>query len=59
MKANVRQCTAPDGRLRQYYRITESGRDYFLKLVDTYNRFSVGVVNIIQDTVGGYDNRLE
>lgn len=54
-----KKCTAPDGRLRQYYRITESGRDYLLQLVDVYNRFSMGVDNIIQDTVGGYDKGLE
>ena len=54
-----KKCTAPDGRLRQYYRITESGRDYLLQLVDVYNRFSMGVDNIIQDTVDGYDEGLE
>lgn len=54
-----RKCTAPDGRLRQYYRITESGRTYLLRLTEVYKRFSTGVEHIIQDTVGGYGEGLE
>lgn len=54
-----KKCTAPDGRLRQYYQITESGRTYLLRLTSIYRRFSTGVDQIIQDTVGGYDKGLE
>lgn len=47
-----KKCTAPDGRLRQYYRITDSGREYLSKLLDVYGRFSAGVDCIIKETVG-------
>ena len=39
--------TAPDGRLRQYYTITEQGRAYLSGLLDTYRRFSRGVSDIL------------
>ena len=38
---------APDGRLRQYYTITEQGRAYLSGLLDTYRRFSRGVSDIL------------
>lgn len=38
---------APDGRLRQYYRITAAGRAYLAQLLNTYERFSQGVANIL------------
>lgn len=38
---------APDGRLRQYYTITEQGRIYLSGLLDTYRRFSRGVSDIL------------
>lgn len=34
---------APDGRRRQYFGITETGRDYFQKLWSVYNAFTSGV----------------
>ena len=34
---------APDGRRRQYYRITESGRVYLSQLITIYTTFSKGV----------------
>lgn len=46
--------TAPDGRLRQYYRITESGRQYLQQLLDTYRRFTAGVADILKE--GGVDH---
>ena len=39
--------TAPDGRLRQYYTITDQGRAYLSGLLDTYRRFSRGVSDIL------------
>lgn len=38
---------APDGRLRQFYRITESGTVYLEQLLATYQRFTAGVANIL------------
>lgn len=39
--------TAPDGRFRQYYKITEQGRVYLSGLLDVYRRFSKGVADIL------------
>lgn len=39
--------TAPDGRLRQYYAITETGRAYLQKLLETYQIFFQGVNDIL------------
>ena len=39
--------TAPDGRRRQYIRITDSGRSYLAHLLETYRRFNTGVSKII------------
>ena len=39
--------TAPDGRLRQYYAITETGRAYLQKLLETYQAFFQGVNDIL------------
>lgn len=38
---------APDGRRRQYYSITELGRNYEEQLIATYKRFLCGVENIL------------
>ena len=38
---------APDGRLRQYYKITESGQDYLSELLSTYHSFFQGVNAIL------------
>ena len=42
---------APDGRLRQYYTITQMGRDYLDQLMEVYTRFDRGVENILNMTV--------
>lgn len=39
---------APDGRLRQYYRITPAGRTYLTQLLDSYEHFSQGVADILK-----------
>ncbi len=38
---------APDGRLRQYYKITESGQTYLSELLSTYHSFFRGVNAIL------------
>lgn len=38
---------APDGRLRQYYKITESGQTYLSELLSTYRSFFQGVNAIL------------
>lgn len=38
---------APDGRLRQYYSITKSGRIYLQKLLETYHLFFQGVEAVL------------
>ncbi len=40
---------APDGRLRQYYKITEEGRTYLEGLLSTYHRFSRAVDDILRE----------
>lgn len=40
---------APDGRLRQYYGITEDGRVYLAELKQIYNRFITGVSTILEE----------
>lgn len=46
--------SAPDGRRRQYYRITDTGRVYLKQLMDVYTRFSKGVADILAE--GGDSN---
>lgn len=46
-----RKRNAPDGRLRQYYRITPRGLKYLMDLLNTYQRFSEGVANILKGEV--------
>ncbi len=41
--------TAPDGRLRQYYRITAAGAEYLSQLLTVYRRFTAGVVDILTE----------
>lgn len=38
---------APDGRRRQYYRITETGSAYLKQLMEIYSRFSEGVAAVL------------
>jgi PadR family transcriptional regulator PadR len=39
---------APDGRRRQYYKITESGKVYLTELLETYARFSAAVTDVLK-----------
>ncbi len=41
---------APDGRLRQYYKITEEGRSYLRQLLETYHTFFLGINHILEGT---------
>ena len=45
---------APDGRRRQYYRITETGRSYLGQLKEAYTRFTNGVADVLAE--GGDSN---
>lgn len=47
--------TAPDGRRRQYYDITEAGREYFEELYKEYHRFTLGIHNILQSGEAKYE----
>lgn len=38
---------APDGRLRQFYRITDEGSAYLSDLLTTYRRFTAGVMDVL------------
>lgn len=40
---------APDGRRRQYYRITDTGRAYLEQLEEIYARFTWGVGEILRE----------
>ncbi len=40
--------TAPDGRRRQYYQITDKGRDHLEGLQEVYQRFTGGVDVLLQ-----------
>lgn len=44
-----RKRPAPDGRLRQYYKITESGEVYLSQLLDIYHQFTAGVGDVLQE----------
>ena len=39
--------SAPDGRRRQYFGITEEGRAYLAQLLETYERFSASVAAVL------------
>ena len=39
---------APDGRRRQYYQITDRGREHLEALLEIYRRFTVGVDVLVQ-----------
>lgn len=41
--------TAPDGRLRQYYRITAAGEEYYAQLLTAYRRFTAGVADVLKE----------
>ena len=40
---------APDGRRRQYYRITKAGRDYLHQLMEIYRSFSQDVADVLAE----------
>jgi len=40
---------APDGRRRQYYEITDKGRDYLEELLACYQTFSSAISNVLQE----------
>ena len=46
--AESKKRTAPDGRLRQYYTITDTGRKYLVQLLETYRRFTTGVEAVLE-----------
>lgn len=46
--AESKKRTAPDGRLRQYYTITDTGREYLVQLLETYRRFTTGVEAVLE-----------
>lgn len=41
--------TAPDGRRRQYLRITETGQSYLIQLLKVYQTFSNGVAAVLAE----------
>lgn len=40
---------APDGRRRQYFRITDTGRAYLARLTTVYSAFTQGVANVLSE----------
>lgn len=40
--------TAPDGRRRQYFTITDLGRQYLEQLLSTYERFNKGITDLLK-----------
>ena len=41
---------APDGRKRQFFRISDTGRDYYRQLMDIYARFTEGIHTVLDHT---------
>lgn len=39
---------APDGRRRQYYGISDAGRGYLARMLETYSRVSQGVNSVLK-----------
>ena len=46
--AEIGKRIAPDGRRRQYLRITDAGRMYLRQLLEAYSRLSQSVANIME-----------
>ena len=46
---DLHKSTAPDGRRRQYYQITEEGRRYLKDLIARYNDFIAGVTLLLKE----------
>ena len=42
---------APDGRRRQYFGITDTGRNYFQEIFMTYKAFTDGVNNLVSSVL--------
>ena len=38
---------APDGRRRQYFQITQQGREHYAQLREVYDRFTQGVTQVL------------
>ena len=38
---------APDGRRRQFYAITDGGREYLASCIDAYGRFTRGISDVL------------
>lgn len=45
--AESKKRNAPDGRLRQYYTITDKGREYLAQLMEEYAHVAEGVDNVL------------
>lgn len=48
----IEKRNAPDGRRRQYYQITETGKAYLNQLIDIYTKFSKGVAAVLTEGDG-------
>lgn len=46
---------APDGRRRQYLKITETGRSYLKQLLEVYRTFSTGIAAVLAEGEKSYD----
>ena len=46
---DLHKSTAPDGRRRQYYQITDEGRRYLKDLIARYNDFIAGVTLLLKE----------
>ena len=46
---DLHKSTAPDGRRRQYYQITDKGRRYLKDLIARYNDFIAGVTLLLKE----------
>ncbi len=44
----LKKRVAPDGRKRQYYGITQKGREYLVQLTDTFGQFMQCIELILQ-----------
>lgn len=51
--------TAPDGRRRQYYTITDSGRRYLLQLLQAYQKFINGVNAVLEEGDESHEPRSD
>lgn len=54
--SETKKRNAPDGRRRQYYAITDAGRQYLGQLLQTYKTFIGGVNAVLAD--GGESHEL-